>query len=116
MLQQIRFFFADMPTNREKMHPVEFAAWTHAEFVRIHPFADGNGRTSRMIMNYQLMAGGFLPISIKAANQAPYYTALDQYATERDLVPFLTQVYDHEKAALLDFIASYGEGAAHVTH
>lgn len=42
--------------------------------------------------------------------------ALDQYATERNLVPFLTQVYDHEKAALLDFIASYGEGAAHVTH
>ena len=41
------------------------------------------------------------------------YTALDQYATERDLVPFLTQVYDHEKEALLDFIASYGEGAAH---
>lgn len=115
MLQQIKFFFADMPINRKNMHPVEFAAWTHAEFVRIHPFADGNGRTSRMIMNYQLMAGGFLPISIKAENQAPYYTALDQYATERDLAPFLTQVYDHEKAALLDFIASYGEGAAHVT-
>ena len=116
MLQQIKFFFADMPTNRDRMHPVEFAAWTHAEFVRIHPFADGNGRTSRMIMNYQLMAGGFLPVSIKAENQAPYYTALDQYATERNLVPFLTQVYDHEKTALLDFIASYGEGAAHVTH
>lgn len=116
MLQQIKFFFADMPTNRETMHPVELAAWTHAEFVRIHPFADGNGRTSRMIMNYQLMSGGFLPISIKAENQAPYYTALDQYATERNLMPFLTQVYDHEKAALLDFIASYGEGAAHVTH
>lgn len=44
------------------------------------------------------------------------YKALDQYATERNLVPFMTQVYDHEKAALLDFIASYGEGAAHVTH
>ncbi|WP_320833814.1 hypothetical protein [Mitsuokella sp.] len=49
----------------------------------------------------------------QAANQAPYDTALDQYATERNLVPFLTQVYDHEKAALLDFITSYGEGAAH---
>lgn len=41
------------------------------------------------------------------------YKALDQYATERDLVPFLAQVHDHEKEALLDFIASYGEGAAH---
>lgn len=110
MLEQIRFFFDDMPNNKEKMHPVELAAWTHAEFVRIHPFPDGNGRTSRMIMNYQLMQGGFLPISIKAENQAPYYTALDQYAVSKDLGPFLTQVYDHEKAALLDFIASYGEG------
>lgn len=39
----------------------------------------------------------------QAANQAPYDTALDQYATERNLVPFLTQVYDHEKAARRDF-------------
>ncbi len=113
MLQQIRFFFADMPINRKNMHPVEFAAWTHAEFVRIHPFADGNGRTSRIIMNYQLMAGGFLPISIKAENQLPYYIALDQYATKRNLVPFLTQVYGHENATLRDFIARYEESAIH---
>lgn len=106
--EQMAFYFADMPANRERMHAVTFAAWTHAELVRIHPFADGNGRASRMAMNYQLMAGGFLPISIKAENQAAYYQALDRYAVERDLAPFERQVYEHEKAALLDFVESYG--------
>lgn len=40
------------------MNGIELAAWTHAEFVKIHPFVDGNGRTSRPIMNYQLMVHG----------------------------------------------------------
>ncbi|OLN33082.1 filamentation induced by cAMP protein Fic [Desulfosporosinus metallidurans] len=42
------------------MNVIELAAWTHAEFVKIHPFVDGNGRTSRLIMNDQLMVNGFL--------------------------------------------------------
>ena len=41
---------------------------THAEFVRIHPFPDGNGRTSRLIMNYQLLANGFPAVSIAKEN------------------------------------------------
>ena len=40
-------------------HPVERAAKVHAEFVKIHPFVDGNGRTSRLLMNYELMKFGF---------------------------------------------------------
>ncbi len=41
MFQQMRWFFADMPRQREKLNAIEWAAWTHAEFVRIHPFPDG---------------------------------------------------------------------------
>ena len=40
---------------KEKYHPIIVAALLHAEFVKIHPFIDGNGRTSRIIMNYQLI-------------------------------------------------------------
>ena len=69
MYQQIKNFYADMPYRAEK-NAVELAAWTHAEFVKIHPYVDGNGRTSRMIMNYQLMANGFLPVSIAKENRS----------------------------------------------
>lgn len=36
-------------------HPIERAALLHGEFVKIHPFVDGNGRTSRLLMNFELM-------------------------------------------------------------
>ena len=87
MYHEIKNFFADLP-YRTDLNPIELAAWTHAEFVRIHPFVDGNGRTSRQIMNYQLMLGGFPPISISAKNALAYYEALDKYGSEKDLQPF----------------------------
>ncbi len=67
---------------------MELAAWTHAEFVKIHPFTDGNGRTSRLIMNYQLMAEGFPPVSISKEDRLEYFKALEAYAVEGDLQPF----------------------------
>ena len=46
MYIQIKNFFADLMYKKD-LNPIELAAWTHVEFVRIHPFQDGNGRTSR---------------------------------------------------------------------
>lgn len=88
MYRQIKDFYADLNWKYTELNPVEFAAWTHAEFVRIHPFIDGNGRTSRLIMNYQLMQYGFLPISIAKENRLEYYNVLEEYATNRNLKPF----------------------------
>jgi len=90
--RQIKFFYADMPQKAAELDPVSFAAWTHAEFVRIHPFVDGNGRTSRLVMNYQLMSAGFLPVSIAKENRLAYFDALETYALEGDLAPFAEMV------------------------
>ena len=87
MYIQIKNFFADFAFKKD-MHPVEFAAWTHAEFVRIHPFADGNGRASRMIMNYQLMFYGWLPVSVLNKDRLDYYNALGVYAVDGNIEPF----------------------------
>lgn len=46
------------------LNHIELAAWTRAEFVHIHPFVDGNGRTARMLMNCQLMLAG-LPSDLR---------------------------------------------------
>jgi len=49
-------------------HPVERAARLHVGFVKIHPFVDGNGRTARLLMNFDLMKSGFLPVIFQAAD------------------------------------------------
>jgi len=58
------------------IHPVERAAKVQTEFLEIHPFIDGNRRTSRMLMNYELLKAGFPPAVIKAIDRAGYYNAL----------------------------------------
>ncbi|MHB1651477.1 MAG: Fic family protein [Desulfitobacteriaceae bacterium] len=85
--QQIKNFYTDLP-YKLAMNPLELAAWTHAEFVKIHPFVDGNGRTSRLIMNYQLLINGFLPISIAKESRLEYFNALESYAVDANLKPF----------------------------
>lgn len=104
MYIQIKNFYADMAYKRD-LNPIELAAWTHAEFVRIHPFIDGNGRTSRLIMNYQLMINGFLPISIAKENRLEYYNALEEYGVNGKLNPFLDLVAALEEEQLDTYIA-----------
>ena len=66
-------------TKADLMHPIERAAKVHADFVGIHPFIDGNGRTSRLIMNLELMKAGYPPCVITVENRLAYYKALDQW-------------------------------------
>lgn len=99
MYSQIKNFYSDLPFQAFK-NPIELAAWTHAEFVKIHPFVDGNGRTSRLIMNYQLMSNGFLPVSIKKENRLDYYNTLEQYAVNNNLEPFAEMVAELEEKQL----------------
>lgn len=77
-----------------KCHPVERATKVHAEFVKVHPFIDGNGRTSRLLMNYELMKAGFPPSVIKATDRARYYDTLDHAHTTGDHEPFIQLVSD----------------------
>lgn len=103
MLAQVKEFFRHLAEPTER-NPLELAAWTHAEFVRIHPFVDGNGRTSRMLMNYQLMLAGFLPVSIAKEQRLDYYEALEQYATAGDLTAFVDMVACLEEARLDEYL------------
>ena len=104
MYRQVKNFFADLPYKTE-LNAIELAAWTHAEFVRIHPYTDGNGRTSRMIMNYQLMENGFLPVSIAKENRLEYFEALEAYAVNGDLAPFAEMIAGLEQQRLEEYIA-----------
>ena len=87
MYHQIKDFFSNL-NFKSDLNPIELASWTHAEFVKIHPFVDGNGRTSRLIMNYQLMKNGFLPISVNKEDKLDYFNFLEEYAVNGNLEPF----------------------------
>ena len=91
MYLQIKGFYEELK-NKSDLNSIELAAWTHAEFVRIHPFIDGNGRTGRLLMNYQLLSQGFLPVSIAKENRIEYYDALEEYAVRGDLKPFADMI------------------------
>lgn len=71
-----------------QLHPVEYAALAHYKLVYVHPFVDGNGRTSRLLMNLVLMQARYPPVTIRKEQRAEYYAALDT-ANEGDVRPFI---------------------------
>ena len=66
-------------TEADLIHPIARAAKVHADFVGIHPFIDGNGRTSRLLMTLELLKAGYPPCVITVENRLAYYEALDQW-------------------------------------
>lgn len=74
--------------------PLIAGAYFHAKFEYIHPFADGNGRVGRTLLNYFLMINGHPPVIIYDEDKAHYYAALEAYDRSEELekmVAFLKQ-------------------------
>ena len=93
--------------EKEKVHPVLIAAYLHDELVRIHPFIDGNGRTSRLLMNLYLLRNGYVIITLKGSNDAKvsYYMALEKSHTEHLPEDFQKLVVEAEIAALQKYLS-----------
>lgn len=83
---------AEYHSEWEGLHPVVRATLLHGEFVKIHPFIDGNGRTSRLLLNFELIKHGYTPIIIKNEERARYYDVLDLAHTTMDYGPFIRLV------------------------
>ena len=81
-------------TEAHLLHPIERAARVHGEFVKIHPFVDGNGRTSRLLMNLELMKAGFPATVITVEQRLAYYESLDKAHCTGDYGDFIALVAD----------------------
>lgn len=90
-----------------KLHPVELAADMHAELVGIHPFIDGNGRTSRLTMNLLLLKQGFpiANISGDRAARGEYYESLNASHIGHNPVPFRQLVAKYVRQALFAYLS-----------
>jgi Fic family protein len=67
--------------NNREIHPLILASQLHYDFIRIHPFDDGNGRVARLLVNYVLMKNEYPPIIVKASEKDKYLTALNKADT-----------------------------------
>lgn len=77
-------YFLFYEENKNGLHPIVLSAEMHERLVTIHPFIDGNGRTSRLIMNLILLQNGFPIANLKGDTESRmrYYNALENSRTE----------------------------------
>ena len=71
-------FFEWYKRSYDTIHPIELAALVHLKLATVHPFADGNGRIGRLLMNFVLHKKGFPLLNITYQNRSSYYTALER--------------------------------------
>lgn len=79
LLEELR----DIPADKL----LRAAAYYHVKFENIHPFADGNGRTGRLTMNYFLVTHNHPPITIHQEDRKAYYAALEAWDERQELAP-----------------------------
>jgi Fic family protein/DNA-binding XRE family transcriptional regulator len=100
--KEMEDYFYWFEENKNKMHPVVLAAEMHERLVTIHPFIDGNGRTSRLIMNLILLQNGYVIANIKGDydSRMSYYQSLEKAQTSGNKEDFLIFIATIEKECL----------------
>lgn len=105
------------------LSPIELASLFHYRYIRIHPFEDGNGRISRLIVNYILAKHGYPMIVVRSDDKTNYLTALHQcdiavgdipsngaHASFEQIIPFVDYLSSClERALTISIKAAKGE-------
>lgn len=89
----LRGFFKWYHKNKDILHPVGLAGLVHLKFVTIHPFADGNGRISRLMMNFVLYKYKYPMLNIPYENRRSYYNALERAQVKKNERIFLQWIF-----------------------
>jgi len=93
--------------NQRLLHPVILAAEFHQRLVTIHPFVDGNGRVSRLLMNLILLQHGFVIANIKGdhAIRMSYYEFLERSQVDDSMKGFIHFILEVEKECLSRYLS-----------
>lgn len=77
----------------------------HFRLVAIHPFADGNGRTARLLMNLLLLRDGYFPVAVRPEDRKIYLDALEHGSMQHDLKPFQTFMHRQLDETLGEYLS-----------
>jgi len=89
-LEELLKEISDTTILTEPSKVLKAATYFHMRFEFIHPFADGNGRVGRTMMNYFLMIHSHPPLIVYDEDRVEYYEALEHYTEGEDLEPLFT--------------------------
>ncbi len=107
--EKMEQFFKEMRSSQTEQHPVVAAALAHKEFVTIHPFIDGNGRTGRLLMNLMLIKQGYPIVIIPPILRNDYINAL-QLSNDGNDKPFIDLILNATIEALKDYLRMMNKG------
>lgn len=98
-------FVDGIPKIKKKYHPVEYSALLHLDFVTIHPFVDGNGRTARLLMNLALLQSGYCITIIPLVLRSVYINSIQKSQTRpKDREPFVNFISSMVYESMKDYV------------
>jgi Fic family protein/DNA-binding XRE family transcriptional regulator len=111
LVKEMDELFIWLETNKSKLHPIVLAAEVHERLVTIHPFNDGNGKTSRLVMNLILLQNGYIIANIKGDyhNRIKYNQSLEIAQTKNIKEDFILFIARMEKESLERYSNKIGD-------
>lgn len=101
---KITELLAENENRKSTMNIIERVARFHLEFESIHPFIDGNGRTGRLLLNFELMQNGYPPINVKFTDRKRYYDAFESYSRNQDATPMTNLIAEYVAERLEQYL------------
>ncbi|VEU80475.1 Fic family protein [Haploplasma axanthum] len=100
---RMKKLFSDQ--DLDNMNYFDKGIYLHAMIAKIHPFLDGNGRLTRLILNFYLIKSGHIPITIPLDSRTEYFNAIDIFKEQKDIMPlklFIKNMLNKRYEELID--------------
>ena len=102
--EKMEVLLSENEKRKGEMPLIERIARFHLEFEGIHPFIDGNGRTGRLLLNLELIRGGYPPINVKFTDRKRYYDAFDSYYRDGDAGAMINLIAEYVNERLDEYL------------
>ena len=93
--------------NNSTLHPILKAILFKVCLIKIHPFRDGNGRLSRILLNYMLVRNGLPTVTIRGTHKDEYFEALDTAIETQDFSKIIELLINNLNQRLNQYLTLY---------